>query len=357
MKNKVLLFAQMLLGLNAGAQMEQVATSDMVWNGVAVSDSGRVFVCFPHLEGEKGMRVGEVIGGNNIIPYPDGEWNDWENGKAVDHKIVRVNAIRIGPDGNLWIVDTGTPAMGKDPLPGNAAKLIVVDIKINQVVRTIPLGDVSRPHSFFDDLRIFQNNIFITDAGEPAIIVLDLKSGKGRRLLEKHRLATDSMPLYAEGEPMYTSDGALLKIHSDQLEVSPDGKWFYFQPVSGPLVRVPLHLLINPDVSPTELSSAVEVFVKTPTTGGTVMDADGNIYLSDVNKLQILKITPDGKISTVIKNSRLIWCDAMWIDNKGYLYLPCGQINRIAAFQKGQSKVKFPVVLYRINLGVRRFRS
>jgi sugar lactone lactonase YvrE len=357
MKKIVLLFANMLIGSNANAQMEEVATSNTVWNGVTLSQNGRIFVSFPHLEGENGMRVGEILKDNKIIPYPSLDWNDWEVKKDVSHKIVRVNAIRIGPDGNLWIVDTGTVSMGTDPLPGNAAKLIVVDIEKNIVIRTIPLQDVARQHSFFDDLRIYNDHIFITDAGEPAIVILDLKTGKGRRLLEGHPLAICSKPLYAEGKEMHTTDGKLLKIHSDQLEVSPDGKWFFFQPVSGPMARIAVSHLIDEALSPDEVAKHVEQFIKTPTTGGTVIDADGNIYVSDVDHLQILKFTPDGKSSVVIKDPRLIWCDAMWLDDEGYLYLPCGQINRISAFQHGHSKVRFPVVLYRIKTDSKPFKS
>lgn len=341
---------------SVSAQLQTVASSDIVWNGVTVSDDGRLFVSFPRFEGDKGMRIGEVLKGNIIKPYPDADWNDWQNGKDVHKKIVRPNSLRIGPDGNLWIVDTGAPSLGADPLPG-AAKLIVVNLKTNQVIRTISLGSVSNTHSFFDDLRIYKNHIFMTDAADPAIIVLDLKTGKGRRLLENHPAATDVKPLLAEGKELRTGDGQLLKVNADQLEVSPDGKWFYFQPVSGPLARIELKYLLDGTISKRELAAHVESFFKTPTTGGTAIDAAGNIYVSDVDKLQIIKITPDGKSSVIIKDPRLIWADAMWIDNQGFIYIPCGQINRLASFQNGKSQVKLPVMLYRFKTKSKPFRS
>ena len=51
---------------------------------------------------------------------------------------------------------------------------------------------------------------------------------------------------------------------------------------------------------PADMSTQVEHCSETPSTGGTAIAADGSIYLSDVNKKRILKIAPDGSVSTVI---------------------------------------------------------
>ncbi|MEJ7666917.1 MAG: hypothetical protein WKG07_49145 [Hymenobacter sp.] len=53
-----------------------VATSDTIWNGVAVSDNDRVFVLFPHNEGNPGTRIGELKAGK-VAPYPSRAWNAW----------------------------------------------------------------------------------------------------------------------------------------------------------------------------------------------------------------------------------------------------------------------------------------
>jgi precorrin-6B methylase 2 len=57
----------------------------------------------------------------------------------VNQKFVRTNSLRIGPDGLLWVVDTGTPAMGKEILSNSSVKLVSIDTKSNQVVNIIPL--------------------------------------------------------------------------------------------------------------------------------------------------------------------------------------------------------------------------
>ena len=341
---------------NTNVQLQSVYQSDVVWNGVTVSDDGRVFVNFPRIEGDSGMRIGEVLKDHTIKPYPDESWNNWKPEVATENKLVRTNSLRMGADGNLWIIDTGTPAMGKPALAGGA-KLVVVDINTNKVIRIIHLDSVSKPNTFIDDIRIHDNTIFITDAGEPAIIIMDKTTGKGRRVLEHEVSTTDAIPMLPEGKVMKTSDGKNVLIHADQLELSPDGTYFYFQPSSGPLYRVETKYLLDENISKSELASHVKKWFATPTTGGTAIDAAGNIYVSDVHHLAVIKISPNGKSEMVIKDDRLLWCDAMWIDKEGYLWMPVGQLNRLSVFQNGKEKIQYPLHIYKLHIGVTPFRS
>lgn len=106
-------------------------------------------------------------------------------------------------------------------------------------------------------------------------------------------------------------------------------------------------------LSPTQLNAKVKLFYDTPTTGGTVIDGDGNIYVSDVNKLKIIKLTPEGKESVLVDDKRLVWADAMWIGHDGKLWIPAVQLNRAPNFQGGVSKVKYPVAIYSMDLGLK----
>lgn len=342
---------------SAKAQLIPVAKSEVVWNGVTTSSDGRIFVNFPRIEGDKGMRIGEVLKNGKIIPYPNEDWNNWESGADVNEKFVRTNSLRITGDGLLWIVDTGTPSMGQNPLSGNALKLVSIDIKTNTVQQIIPLSGIAKPSTFIDDVRISGNTIYLTDAGEPALIILDKATGKGRRVLENQPSTTDNLPIKAEEKIMKDEKGNEVRIHADQLELSPDGKWLYFQPASGPLWRVETQYLNDENISEKDLASKVELFYKTPSTGGTAIDADGNIFVSDVNKSEIIKISPEGKESLVIKDKRLLWADALWIDDHECLWIPTGQLNRLAAFQNGKSKVKFPVVIYKLKINAKPLRN
>ena len=335
---------------NVNAQLELVAESTRVWNGVTTSIDGRVFVNFPKLEGGTGMSIGEVLTDGNIIPYPNEQWNNWRPGDDVSRKFIRTNSLRIGPDGILWVVDTGTPSIREKPLSGKAQKLVAIDVEANEVVQIIPLAHLTKPSSFIDDLRILGNTIYLTDAGEPALILLDKTNGKGKRVLQNHISTTAIKPIKAEGKVVRDENGDYLRINADQLEISPDGKWLYFQAASGPMWKVETRYLNDNQMTKKELEKEVEIFYQTSSTGGTAIDAQGNIYLSDVNKNRILKISSERKKSLLIKDKRLLWADALWIDDNGFLWIPTGQLNRLAVFQNGKSKVDYPVQIYKLNI-------
>ena len=109
-----------------------------------------------------------------------------------------VNALRIGPDGQLWIVDKGAPGPGKDVLPGGA-KVVVVDLETNKVNKVIPLDAVTGKKSFVDDIR-FNRRPRLPHRCRPAgLIVLDLASGRMWRALDGDRSVTQERTLMAEG--------------------------------------------------------------------------------------------------------------------------------------------------------------
>ena len=121
-------------------------------------------------------------------------------------RFVGVNAIRVGPDGALWVVDRGSPGIGKPAVAGGS-KLVRIDVATNRVDRIIDLAPVGRPWTFIDDVRFNGANAYLTDAGAPGLVVLDIASGKGRRVLEGHPSTVAQSPLMAEGKPAAHGEG------------------------------------------------------------------------------------------------------------------------------------------------------
>ena len=342
---------------SASAQkLELVATSDTIWNGVAVSDDDRVFVLFPHNEGYPGTRIGELKNGK-VTPYPTRAWNAWtKEGDPAKMAFVRTNSLRFGPDGLLWVVDTGTPKSDAPPIE-NGPKLLAFDIAKNQLVKSIPLDKYVKRKSFVDDLRFHGDMIYVTDAGAPGLILLNQKTGVGRRVLDGDTSTTARRPMLGEGKKMVKPDGSDVKLHADQMEVLPDGKYYYFQTAAGPMYRVETQYLDDPKISSAELAKKVTYFFNSPTCGGTAIDAAGNLYVADANEKRILKVTPAGQSSVLVQDPRLIWADAMWIDHAGSLWIPVPQMNRTAGFQKGVETVAFPVKLFKMPIAARPFRD
>jgi sugar lactone lactonase YvrE len=339
----------------AQAELVPKLRTDLVFNGVTQSRDGRLFSPFQRQERGKGIQLGEWINGKPV-PFPDAAWNAWKAGDDVGMAFVGLNAIRIGPDGDLWAVDKGAPDLGGSPLPGGP-KLVQIDLSTNKVRRVYPLDVATGPKSFVDDFRFNGRRVYLTDAGEPGLIVLDLSNGHLWRVLDRHPAMTAQRPLTGEGQQLADEKGAPIYIHADQLEVSPDGKTLYFQPCTGPLYRIPTRLVDDPKATELERAKNVAIHAQIGSTGGTAIDGDGNIYASDTDALAILKIAPDGTRTTLIQDKRLVWGDAMWIDEEGGLWIPAAQMNRTKAMNGGTSRVEFPTTIYRMAIGAKPLRN
>ena len=317
--------------------------------GVTTTADGRVFALFSHLNEGPATHIVELAKDGSPKLYPNAAWNSWKPGDDSAHAFVAVNALRMGPDGLLWIVDTGTRGFGTPVIDGGA-KLVAIDVQKNAVRRVYTLEAVATGMSYMDDIRFHGANAYLTDAGVPGIIVLNLRTGKARRVLDDDFSTTAHRPLRASGAVLL-NEGKELYIHADQLEVSPNGQWFYYQPACGPMYRIETRYLDTPGLSAKEVSRHAQLWAETPSTGGTVIDADGNIYLSDLDTRTIYKFTPEGKKTVLLHDERLDWVDAMWIDRQGNLWMPAAQLDQMAVFQKDISHVKYPVVIYTIPIG------
>jgi hypothetical protein len=264
-----------LLTVTAFAQLdsrlETAIVTDTPINAVSTTPEGRKFLLYARVDGSTGPTIVEQIG-NTTVPYPNAEWNSYNSTKDPATHFVRINSQRIGPDGHLWAVDVGSPAFGEPVILPAGPKLVVIDVNTNEVSRTYPMGNVTLANSLLDDIRFnpISNKAYLTDAGVPALIVLDLASGDARRFLENDVSTQGNMPVSAEGRLLRSPDGSFQYIHADQLEVSPDAEWFYYQPASGGMYRVPTKALdqafYNSSMA-SVLAQYTEPYALTPSTG------------------------------------------------------------------------------------------
>lgn len=288
-------------------------------NGISTTPEGRLFLVISRVDNSTGPSIVEYDRSTNTsTAYPNSEWNSYAEGKDPGTHFVGINGQRIGPDGKLYVVDKGAPDFGAPVLLPNGPKIVRVDLQSNEVDRVYYMGNATKSFSFIDDIRFgppSSGKAYLTDAGTPGLIILDLNTGGVVRALDNHISTRGITPPSAEGKFLYF-DGKPFYIYADQLEVSPDGKWLYYQPCEGGMSRIEIrwmdHAYYNSSLNSNEvLGGYVEPFALTPSTGGTAIAADGTVYVSDTQRQAIIKVAANGTISTFVQDPRLLWIDAM----------------------------------------------
>ena len=331
---------------------ETFLRTDPNTNGVTTTADGRVFLVHPTAKPGQ-PRVVERRDGREV-PYPATPMNFYKPGDDPKTGFVLINALRVWR-GGLWLVDAGTKAVGKPPVPGGP-KLVRVDLETNAVDRVYDLKGGVTALSNPDDVRFLDDQAILTDAGDPGLIVLDLASGRARRVLHHHPSTVDTKPLRgSDGKVLLDETGKIVKIHADQHEISPDGRMLYFQPCSGPMSRIETRWLRN-DMTDAQRGRHVRPFAATRTTAGSAIDGAGNVYIGDVVGHRIVRYAPEGRMTIVAQDPRLVWPDAMWIDDRGGLIVPVAQMDRTAGLNGGKERTRFPVVVYRLPLGLKPVR-
>ena len=157
--------------------------------GVSTTPDGRLFLVLARVDGSEGPQVVEYNRKNgSMTPYPNTEWNSYEDGKNPANHFLGVNSQRIGPDGNLWLVDKGAVGFGVPVNLPYGPKVVMVNTNTNKVSRVYNMGKVVRSNSLLDDMRFSRDptKAYLTDAGSPGLIVLDLETGEAMRMLDNH---------------------------------------------------------------------------------------------------------------------------------------------------------------------------
>lgn len=341
--------------------LEVVATfPEPMPTGVTVSHHGRIFVNFPRWGDDVPFTVAEVKDGN-AVAFPDADINRQDNAAAESH-FISVQSVVVDPVDRLWVLDTGAPML-KDVVP-HGPKLVAIDLATNHVIQTIPLPpEVAGTHSYMNDVR-FDLSVgkagfaYITDSssqGPNGIVVVDLGTGESWRRLNNHPSTTPEATFIstAEGRPIYqTEPGKPAKrvlFGSDGIAISADGSRLYYCPLTGhTLYSVSTTALRDRSMSDDQVAATVLTVAAKGPSDGLESDTAGNVYAGDYESNSIEKIAPDGKITTIVHDPRLLWPDTMSLADDGYLYVTANQLHRQPTMHDGQDLRRKPYVLFRI---------
>jgi sugar lactone lactonase YvrE len=337
---------------SSAAQLEEVASfPNQQVTGVGVSQkSGRIFVNFPYWLDDHLLSVAEIIDGQPRA-CPNEEWN--KPGPPGSHFIC-VQSVVVDDQDNLWILDPAAPKM-QEVFKGGP-KLVKVDLVTNKMVQTIPFGeDVAPAKSYLNDVRIDTANrkAFITDSGKGAIIVVDLVSGKARRLLDDHKSTKpeSGVKLVIDGKELIDQQKkSPPQIASDGIALDTKNGYLYYHALTGrTLCRIRTSYLTDENLSTKDLELKVENVAQTPAPDGMLEAPDGSVYLTDLEGSAIVRWNVRStKIEPVVADKRLLWPDTLSWGPRGELYVTASQIENMPRFNNGKSTRTEPYKLWRV---------
>jgi sugar lactone lactonase YvrE len=310
-------------------KLVEVASSDRLWTGVAVSEDGRIFVNYPRWSDDVAFSVGEIHAPGKVVPYPDENWNKWDGSSEPGDHFVCVQSVYIDEKDFLWILDPANPMFG-GVVPGGP-KLLKVDIGKNKVVQKIIFDEtVAPPASYLNDVRVDtgKNVAYITDSGLGAIIVVELAKGKARRLLGNHPSTKSEKVVLKIGGSEWRRGGNAPEVHSDGLALTNDGRYLYYQALTArTLYRVETRWLLDPALPEALLGTKVESMGTTGAADGIEFGPDDYLYLTAIEDDAIKTFAALDRAETVVKDKRLRWPDSFARGRDGYMYVTTSQIH------------------------------
>jgi sugar lactone lactonase YvrE len=117
------------------------------------------------------------------------------------------------------------------------------------------------------------------------------------------------------------------------------------------LYRVPMAVLTSKTATEAEIEAAIEPVSKKPLNDGLSSDDKGNIYITDVEHQGVAVVRPDGKLETLIKDSRVRWADDLTFGPDGWLYLADSAIPELVLQNAEHHAEKAPYTIWRFKPG------
>jgi sugar lactone lactonase YvrE len=345
---------------DADRALSEVARSDKYqWTGVAATKDGRMFVTYPRWDGPYRWAVAEVFeggkdgsGGREPKPYPNEEWNAWQPGDGQNNAnhFVCVQSVYVDDRDRMWVLDPASPQM--KGVVENGPKLVQIDTGTNRVVRVISFDPAVAPEkSYLNDVRVDTRDetAFITDSGMGALVVVDLKTGRARRVLGEHpstKVEQGFVPVIEGRELPEAKTGRVPEIHADSLALDTQNNVLYWKALVGQdLYSIDTEVLKDAGATAEQVAAAVKTRGRVGASDGFEIDSQGNLYITTIESDAITVRRPDGSVETLVSDPRLAWPDSFaWLPD-GRLLVTTSQIHRTPRFTGREEGPRTPYML------------
>jgi sugar lactone lactonase YvrE len=350
---------------NNQLQLETISVFDRERPGnPAVTPDGRVIVTMSALSSPK-VNVREILKDGTTRAFPNKKWSEKPGPDGVG--ITKTIGIRSTSDGTIWILDMGDIKNNPTLLP----KLVGWDTKNDRLKKVIPISkDVLKNNPFLQDFAVDEkrNKMYIADmdfneeegkSEKPAIIVLDIDTGKAKRVLENAAsLMPENEPIVIKGKPIGSVNRKGKKvIHYyglNPVTIDLTNEWVYFGAMSGrSIYRIPAKMLSDSLEMKLSLEKQVEKYSSKPQSDGFVVDGKGNIYVTDVANSAIGVSNPEGYRVLIQDKEKLSWPDGLFLGNDGQLYITANELNTLPNLNFGKDESTPPYYVHRLKINTK----
>ena len=325
-------------------------------SGIAVV-GGRLFLTFPKHDGDHTGPVLAEWREGRLIPFPSTAFSVASDG-APQTRLISPHGMTTDTAGNLWVIDDGK--IKGQPIPTGGAKVVGVNPLTGQVIAIVPLTSALLPQSHMNDLRIdlthgAKGTAYITDSsfdGHPALVVLDLATGRQRRVLDNtvsvlpdpgYQTVLDGRVLhYDPAHPTFPAGGA------DGITLSADSTRVYYAPLaSRRLYSLPTDKLADFNVSSAHLAELVVDEGEKGAADGLATDPWNRIYTTAADHDAVFRRNPNGTYDLIASDPRFVWPDGIFADQQA-VYVVLGQWSRLPRLHNGQDLRRPPYLVARM---------
>lgn len=331
----------------APEKLETVAELEEPPGNIAVSPTGRIFITIHPESKPPGNKLVEIVNGK-AHPFPDLA----QGGAPVLWRSPQ--GLRIDRQNRLWVIDHGDH--GRE-----TPSLTALDLDSQRVVHRFEFDSAIAPWgSYLQDLVIDPSDgmVFIADVSylrrDPALIIYNPKTQRARRFLEGDDSVTpQNFKIFTATGPMDRLGGLVtMKVGVDSIGIDHRGEWLYYGAMNhGSLYRIKTSD-VKQGLPEVDLRANRQLYAAKPLTDGITLDQNGAVYLTDIEHGAIALITPDRRLSTLIRSPKLRWPDGFSFGPGGYLYIADSDIPDLVMTSREQVRRSAPYFLFRIKLDV-----
>jgi sugar lactone lactonase YvrE len=145
----------------------------------------------------------------------------------------------------------------------------------------------------------------------------------------------------------------VLKPGVDGIAIDRDDRWVYYGAMAhDTMYRVEVDDLLDASLSEGALGARIEAVGAKPLNDGLSTDVEGNVLITDVEHGAVIRMSPEGELTSLVESLRIRWADALSYGPDGWLYVADSAIPDQMLRSKDHIEQQAPYHIFRFKPGI-----